>query len=59
MPGTYQKNLKLLAEGLSKYVYINFCYCQALIIVHGIRAKLFGIDLGRKHVIYQKLAYLM
>ena len=58
MPGTYKKNLILLAEGLSKYVYINF-YCQALIIVHEIRAKLFGIDLGRKHVIYQKLAYLM
>ena len=57
MPGdrTYQTNLRLLAEGLSKYVYINFCYRQALIIGHEIRTILFGINLGRKHE-YQKFA---
>ena len=45
-------NLRLLAVGLSKYAYINFCCRQALIIIHGIRAKLIGIKLGTKHVIY-------
>ena len=38
---------------------MNFYYRQALIIVHGIRAKLFGINLGEKHAIYQKLANFM
>ena len=52
-------NLTLLAEGLSKYVHINFRYRQALIIAHEIRAKLFGINLGKKHVIYQTLINFM
>ena len=52
-------NLRLLAEGLYKYVYTNFCYRQLMIIVYGIRAKSFGINLARKYVIYQKLAKFM
>ena len=43
-------------ESLSKYVYKNSCYHETLIIVHGIRDQLSGINLERKHVIYQKLA---
>ena len=56
-------NLKLLAAGLSKYACnLNFCCRQPLIIFHRIRAKLTGIKLGTKHVIYmlyQKLANFM
>ena len=56
MPGgsLIRKNLRLLAADLSKYVYINFCCHEALIIVHEIRATLIGIKLGTKN--YQKIA---
>ena len=61
MPGgsTYQKKPENRPEGLSQYVYKNFCYRQTLIIVHGIRVQLSGINLGRKHAIYQKIANFM
>ena len=53
---TYQNKPGNRPEGLFKYVYKNYCYRQTLIIVHGIRHQLSGINLGRKHVTYQKLA---
>ena len=61
MPGgsAYQNKPENRPEVLSKEVYKNFCYHQTLIIVHGIRDQLSGINLGRKHVIYQKLATFM
>ena len=38
---TYQKKPENRPKGLSKYVYQNFCYRQALmIIVHGIKDQL-------------------
>ena len=56
---THQNKHENKPEGLSKYVYKNFCYRQTRIIVHGIRDQLSGINLGRKHVMYQKLANVM
>ena len=53
-----RKTLRLLAASLSKYVYINFCCCQAVIIVHEIGAKLIIIKLGTKRYI-PKLATFM
>ena len=52
----YQSKPENRLEGLSQYVYKDFCYRARLwIIVHGVRDQLFGINLGinlgRKHVI--------
>ena len=54
MPGGSLNQKKPEIADLSKYVYINFCCHEALIIVHEIRATLIGIKLGTK--IYQKIA---